>query len=103
MDKYGGVCKCCGESNVVFLSIDHINGDGAKERNETQMVSGRLYKFLNKNPVDKKYQVLCYNCNLAKGDRKECPHKYMDKVNEALNWEKPIPQRDRRYISEGNI
>jgi len=25
-------CNCCGESNVLFLTLDHINNDGAEQR-----------------------------------------------------------------------
>jgi ssDNA-binding Zn-finger/Zn-ribbon topoisomerase 1 len=31
MKEYGGKCICCGESNIVFLTIDHIDGSGAKD------------------------------------------------------------------------
>ena len=32
-EAYGGfVCACCGETQPLFLSIDHINNDGAQER-----------------------------------------------------------------------
>ena len=27
-------CQCCGENHYEFLTIDHINGDGAKHRRE---------------------------------------------------------------------
>lgn len=29
---YGNMCACCGETEEVFLGIDHINGDGAEHR-----------------------------------------------------------------------
>lgn len=25
---YGGVCSCCGENRIEFLTIDHVNNDG---------------------------------------------------------------------------
>lgn len=82
----------------MFLSLDHIKGGGTKEREQTGMMGKKLYKLLLKTSVDSKYQVLCYNCNLAKGNRKECPHAYMDKVKMALSWEpKKIVKRDRKF------
>lgn len=96
IDKYGGVCKCCGEANVMFLSIDHVNGGGTEERGRTRMMGGRLYKFLRKAPVNPLLQVLCYNCNFAKGPRSECPHHNMVAVEKALNWNPKSEVRRRR-------
>lgn len=31
---YGGRCACCGEATPEFLSIDHVNNDGAQHRRE---------------------------------------------------------------------
>lgn len=31
-EHYGAVCKCCGETEPAFLTIDHINNDGAAHR-----------------------------------------------------------------------
>src|ERR1700676_3436135 len=32
MKAYGGKCECCGENEMLFLSVDHINCDGAEHR-----------------------------------------------------------------------
>jgi len=99
VQKYGGKCACpgCSESNVMFLSIDHIEGGGTAERAKTQVMGGRLYKFLKRKPVDPGLQVLCYNCNFAKGNRDLCPHQYMDRVEEALKWvSKSVVKRNRK-------
>ena len=29
LDHYGRVCACCGELEVQFLELDHVNNDGA--------------------------------------------------------------------------
>lgn len=79
----------------MFLSLDHINGGGTKERNMTKIMGGRLYKKLQHEPVNPDLQVLCYNCNFAKGNRESCPHMYMDKVRIALDW-KPKETVDKR-------
>jgi hypothetical protein len=93
--KYGGECVCCGEDNVVFLSLDHKDGGGTNERNVSKIMGGRLYRFLRNKPVDSKYQVMCYNCNFAKGDRGTCPHQNMEKIRSALAWS-PIPKEKIR-------
>lgn len=77
---YGGKCLCCGESRWEFLTIDHINGDGAQERKKSRE-DGRcgaglpFYYVLKKQgwPQDR-YQLLCMNCNAAHGFYGYCPH-----------------------------
>ncbi len=75
LSRYGGVCRCCGEDEPVFLSMDHINGDGAKARKHTKASGASLYKWIQKNDYPDGFQVLCYNCNLAKRTGDECPHR----------------------------
>jgi hypothetical protein len=72
MEAYGQVCVCCGETELEFLTVDHINGGGTQHRKK---VRGRLYDWLIKNNYPKdEYQILCMNCNLAKGVFGKCPH-----------------------------
>lgn len=74
--EYGGMCKCCGETIPEFLQIDHINNDGYKMRKEKKESSGgNLYRWLKKNNFPKdRFQLLCSNCNFAKGHFGGCPH-----------------------------
>lgn len=73
---YGECCACCGESWPIFLTIDHIEGGGAKHRREINNKGGHnFYRWLIKNNFPKGFQVLCSNCNLAKHIKKICPHK----------------------------
>lgn len=75
MDAYGGKCACCGETEIVFLCIDHIDGGGRKERNKwAAFGSLQLYRDLRKRGWPPGYQVLCANCNLAKEQEGGCPH-----------------------------
>lgn len=75
---YGGKCACCGESETKFLTIDHINNDGSKERtsNKTARAAGVMfYRVLQRRGFPKdNYQLLCWNCNCAKGLWGICPH-----------------------------
>lgn len=68
---YGGKCVCCGETEIKFLCIDHIDGGGKKHRKKTK---GHTYPDLLKRNFPKGHQVLCHNCNLAKGFYGKCPH-----------------------------
>lgn len=72
---YGKRCACCGEAEPMFLTIDHINNDGAKYRR--QGVGGKwLYRWLEKNNYPNEFQILCRNCNFGKYINKGiCPHK----------------------------
>jgi hypothetical protein len=72
-DFYGWECACCGEGNPAFLTIDHIHGDGKKDRNGSGRNIGAALRDLDRS----KYQILCYNCNIARHCRGGgiCPHK----------------------------
>lgn len=82
-DHYGRVCKCCGETEQKFLSIDHINNDGAKQRDKAfgKRINGRYhngsmyYYHIVKNGFPTDLQILCMNCNFGKMRNKGvCPH-----------------------------
>lgn len=78
VSHYGGMCACCGVKELFFLSIDHINNDGYKERgNKKNRTSGYLlYKRIIKDNYPDNLQILCFNCNVAKQHNGgECPHK----------------------------
>lgn len=72
---YGGhppLCRCCGEPNIKFLTIEHKNGDGKKHRDEKK---GSIYFAILKDVDFSRYEVLCYNCNCGKYHNKNiCPH-----------------------------
>jgi hypothetical protein len=75
IEEYGGYCACCGESQIEFLCLDHINGDGAHERRGPSGSGRSLYRKLKKQGFPKgRYQVLCHNCNMAIGLYGVCPH-----------------------------
>ncbi len=72
-DAYGRMCVCCGETTDEFLTIDHINGDGKEQRGKMNTVQHLSWIIKQGFPYD--LQLLCFNCNCAKGFFGECPHK----------------------------
>jgi hypothetical protein len=72
----GGIpkCACCGEQNMAFLSIDHIEGGGTKQIRRLQLEGTMLYSWLKNNGYPSGYRVLCMNCNFSLGLRRYCPH-----------------------------
>jgi hypothetical protein len=63
---YGGEnpqCGICNETNIEFLVIDHINGDGAKHRATIGKVTDGMYRWIIKNNFPNDLRVLCQNCN----------------------------------------
>jgi hypothetical protein len=70
-------CRCCGEnSDIRFLAIDHIQGRENLPKKEAGLVGDKLISFLIRKNFPEGYQVLCHNCNSAKGHSKDntCPH-----------------------------
>lgn len=66
-EAYGNACACCGETEEVFLGVDHIAGDGAEHR-KTVKPGVALYRVIRNEGFPKdKYQLLCRNCNWSKG------------------------------------
>ena len=68
-------CACCGEKQIEFLAVDHINNNGAEERKNNRMIGHQFYAYLKRMKFPKGYQILCNNCNIAKFRYGICPHK----------------------------
>ena len=76
---YGELCACCGETNRVFLTLDHVNGDGAEHRRELgggrTTSTDKTWRWLVQSNFPDGFQILCYNCNCGKRDNGGiCPH-----------------------------
>ncbi len=93
-NAYGGpVCKCCGETCMWFLTIDHINGNGGKHRSEIYKCGeygAGIYRWLKKNRFPYGFQVLCMNCNWARRIDGNCPHSWPE-----YRTDKNLPGLDR--------
>jgi len=73
IEHYGGVCACCGETEMMFLCIDHINGGGNAQRLETGWGTN-FYQWLVDHNYPDGYRILCHNCNMSYGIYGMCPH-----------------------------
>jgi hypothetical protein len=84
---YGNVCACCGEKEKSFLTIDHVNRDGAEQRMKLAGSRYGTWTFLLRTlrlaqrtgnwPSD--LQILCFNCNCGRErNGGVCPHQVRD-------------------------
>lgn len=74
---YGGYrCACCGETERAFLSIDHVNNDGAEHKRAHKLRTGeQMYRWLARNKFPPGFQILCMNCQWGKRNcNGVCPH-----------------------------
>lgn len=73
LEHYGLLCSCCGENNQAFLCIDHIHGNGNKQRKDG--ISGTaMMKWLIDNNFPSGFRTLCHNCNFGIWAHGTCPH-----------------------------
>lgn len=63
-DHYGRVCVCCGETDELFLTIDHIDNDGNKQRKASGTNS--QYSLILRDGFPSNLRTLCYNCNCGR-------------------------------------
>jgi hypothetical protein len=71
-EHYGKFCVCCGENDIAFLTLDHINNDGKQHREE--LGAGDFYKKIRRAGFPEGLQTMCWNCNQAKRIYGICPH-----------------------------
>jgi len=70
---YGGKCACCGETELTFLSLDHVNGGGRTHR--TELGSNRkVYQLVKAEGFPPTYRILCMNCQFGTRFSNACPH-----------------------------
>lgn len=76
---YGNICACCGETEETFLTLDHINNDGAEYRRTALGKRTRAgywqYQWVIKHGFPAGFQILCMNCQQGKRmNNGVCPH-----------------------------
>lgn len=98
---YGTSCACCGESEKDFLTIEHKKGQEKSSR-RTGLVA---YRDAVKEYRPDIYEILCWNCNCAKGKLGYCPHRPPEAIqpykihrsNKPYNYSKSVDSMGRRY------
>lgn len=74
IEGYGGVCSCCGEHRLPFLTIDHIDNSGSEHRKRLGN-NHLIYKELIDQRFPSGHRVLCWNCNSGRQiNGGICPH-----------------------------
>lgn len=80
-EHYGNRCSCCGETESVFLTIDHVNDDGSQHRKQRGMGT-ILYRWVIANGFPDTVRILCYNCNAGRfRNGGICPHDIKQATN----------------------
>lgn len=65
LKAYGNKCSCCRRRGIEFLTIDHVNGGGRKHRKAKGSMA--ILRAIIKLNFPKKYRILCWDCNGARG------------------------------------
>ncbi len=86
LDVYGRSCACCGEKEEAFLTLDHVNNDGAAHRRSLKTKGSHVFKWLRDNQYPEGFQILCSNCNLGRFKNGGiCPHKACKPILSVVN------------------
>lgn len=80
-NHYKAICVCCGEITPAFLSLDHIENDGAQWRRQRSQGREVFYRWIIKNNFPASLQVLCMNCQWGKRKLGVCPHQVSNGVS----------------------
>lgn len=78
-------CQCCGEKELVFLTLDHVNDDGCEHRRTIGNNGRSIHIWAKKNDYPNSLQVLCHNCNWARHVLGCCPHQMSSSKDIRLN------------------
>ena len=76
-------CVCCNIDIFEFLGIDHIFGRTSGSVTD-KLTGASLYSKLIGLKFPEGFQVLCHNCNQAKGLYGKCPHQTMRELDQEL-------------------
>lgn len=79
-------CHCCGETEVKFLTLDHMDNDGADDRKITGG-GHAAYRWLKSNGFPpRNFKASCQNCNAARYYYGVCPHKQMVIADDPIKY-----------------
>jgi hypothetical protein len=98
LNAYGRKCKCCGADNPLFLGLDHVAGNGNLHRRQTGYITAQMYRLARRLGYPDTFQLLCHNCNLAKGFFRACPHQ-SGRTTDLVwkEWEEILARKGKRF------
>lgn len=99
LQRLGNRCYCCGESDICFLTIDHIHGNGTQHRKEhARSTYSFLMSILQDSTPHQSYRAACYNCNSAREYivQKICPHRLSEDERRVAVIGTGLPKHARR-------
>jgi hypothetical protein len=91
LESLGGKCVRCGFADWRALQVDHVNGDGAADRQKSRSPS-HLAKLVRANPD--RFQILCANCNSIK-KIEQGEHRDRSTYTRAILTERVVRPRKR--------
>jgi len=100
-------CICCGfNGDLDFLAIDHIRGrkemgsepELIKLGYTSKLKNNNLIRWIIENDFPEGFQILCHNCNQAKGYYGKCPHKEEIKMVSTLEENETKTKNNRLHI-----
>lgn len=78
IEAYGGCCQCCGETEISFLTVEHMREFSKK------LIYAAKYTLLSRLKRlgwPEGYTVLCFNCNLSTKEYGTiCVHKIVNGI-----------------------
>jgi hypothetical protein len=98
---YGSKCACCGEARLEFLSIDHIDGNGAEHRRMIGSGGRNFYYWLRDNGYPEGYRAMCHNCNFALDHYGYCPHN--NGLTQTIHVGRPRKERSPSNKPSGTV
>lgn len=90
-EHYGQFCSLCGEKQVGFLCVDHIEGR-QKWGHDRTMTGTKMYRWLKNNNFPSGFRILCFNCNMKLA--------YHFGNNEFINDMQRYSQKYRKHLRE---
>lgn len=73
IDAYGGKCECCGETQPMLLTLDHVGNDGGGRNRPSRHYL--RYREAVERQGSGEFALLCFNCNTGRHiNGGTCPH-----------------------------
>ena len=88
-------CTLCGEDDLRFLCLDHVEGNGAEHRRKDPSVKPNPYLWARKNEFPPIFRTLCHNCNWLEH--------HIPGTSKSAEYNRRIKEEVYQHYSEGNL